>query len=181
MTSSSALVPLSPQAGGLLCSLSCRPGGGWGPWERGWGLTAPLFPQSPAFCNHPGPPVPTPCLHRSRADDRHYLTRSELPAAGPWPQPAAERGQKILRLLGAACGIRGVFLHVSDSSCCSQPEDRGCVQPWDRSDTLHSDPVGWRSKFHLTDEKTEAEKPKDLFRAPGLWVEESGCTSAFAG
>lgn len=167
MTSSSCPCPPVPWAGGLLCSLSCRPGGGWGPSGEGAGGSLHLrFPQSPAFCITQAPPVPTPCPQEP-GRHRHYLTRPELPAAGPWPQPAAERGQKILRLLGAACGIRGCSLHVSDSSCCSQPEDRGAggvCSPGPlargRSQTLSTVTPWGGDCTHLTDEKTEVREAK---------------------
>lgn len=140
--------------------------GGWAQVGRGWGLTAPSVSQSPAaFCITQALLCPH---HAHRFSGRHRHYPSPVPDAArlrvPWATQSAERGQKILRLLGAACGIRGCSLHVSDSfPSCSQPEDRGqdaAPGPLFQgaSDTLHSDPVGWRL-YHLM-MKTEVREAK---------------------
>ena len=124
MTSSSCPRPPVPWAGGPFRSLSCRPGGGWGPSGEGAGGSLHLhFPQRPALCIAQPPPVPTPCP-QGPGRRRHYLSpRSCQLRDRSHGQPLRGDRRSCVRL-ELAVGSGGAPF-TSDSSCCSQPEDRG--------------------------------------------------------
>lgn len=124
-TSSFCPHPSVPWAGGPLHSLSCHPGGGWGPSGEGLGAHCTFVSPrgllsaspSPLLCPHRAP--------RSRADtDTISPTQSCQLRDRGHGQPLRGNGRSCV-CWELAVGSGGCSLHISDSSCCSPPEDRG--------------------------------------------------------